>query len=245
MNSELLTVYSSPFRKERIGRNFDGGYVVCDIPNAEYDILLSAGIDRDTSFEDAWLTKYPSKKCIAFDGTIDNCPSTHPNFTWIKKNITAKIPRKPTLLETLIKQPIFTNETNLHDILNSHKSIFLKMDIEGYEIPWLETLTPAHMDSLSQIVIEFHSPFSERESYVFEKINKTHILLHIHGNNCCGTRLHDGVVIPNIFECTYIHKRYVTSPLVLNEESLPSNLDEPNVQDKEDISLDYKPFVNI
>lgn len=246
MNHTLLTVYSSPFKKERIGRSFDGGYVVCDIQDIEYDLLLAGGIDRDTSFEDAWLNKYPSKKCLAYDGTINKCPSTHPNFTWIKKNITATPSKKTDIITKLIKRPaVATNETNLHDILNSYKSIFLKMDIEGWEIPWLETLTPKHMDSLSQIIIEFHTPFSERENKIFEKLNKTHVLLHLHGNNCCGTRIHNGIIIPNIFECTYVHKRFIPSPLTLNKDPLPCVLDSPNIQDRDDILLHHNPFMNV
>jgi hypothetical protein len=229
MNPSTLTLFRSPFSKQRLGRKFDGGYVVCNIPNVEYDVLLSAGIDRDTSFEDEWLEKYPTKKCIAFDGTITECPSKHSNFIWVNKNIGGSSDSK---------------HTNLHDILDSNNSIFLKMDIEGAEIPWLQSLSSSQMNKLSQIVIEFHSPFSRTENAMFEKINKTHKLLHFHGNNCCGTREHNGVVIPNVFECTYVHNRYITGTLELNKEPLPTKLDEPNIQGRDDIVLTNKPFVN-
>lgn len=229
MDPNVLTLYESPFTKKRLGRKFDGGYVICEIPNVEYDILLSAGIDNDTSFEDEWLIQNPYKKCIAFDKTIMTCPSTHSNFKWIKKNIGGSNDN---------------DHTNLHDFLISNDNVFIKMDIEGSEISWFESLNELHMNKMSQIVIEFHSPFSNRENLIFEKINKTHVLLHFHGNNCCGTRIHMGVMIPNVFECTYVHKKYINTNLNLNRESIPSNYDNPNIQGREDIVLTTPPFVH-
>lgn len=229
MNPQSLTVYKSPFQKERIGRDFDGGYVVCTIPDVKYDILIGAGISNDTSFEDMWLEKNPGIKCIGFDGTIQSCPSKNPNFTWINKNI----------------GPVSdANHSNLSDLVDTHQSVFLKMDIEGAEIPWLETLTLEQMNRLSQIVIEFHFPFSARHGNVFEKINKTHKLLHFHCNNCCGTHVHKDVVIPNVFECTYVHNKYITGKLELNDVAIPSELDQPNIKTRDDISITHPPFVH-
>jgi hypothetical protein len=229
MQVSNLTVYASPYEKVRIGRNYDGGYVTCSIPNIVYDTFLAAGIDVDTSFEDDFLNRYPNLRCVAFDGTINTCPSTHPRFQWIKKNIGGSNDE---------------THTNMHNLLNDSHSVFLKMDIEGAEIPWLESLSDLHMSKLSQIVMEFHSPFSDRENAMFAKLNKTHTLVHFHGNNCCGTCEHNGTTVPNVFECTYIHKRYISAPLSLNTNPIPSLLDQPNIQGREDIVLTNKPFVN-
>ena len=53
-----LRVYKSEFPKERIGKNNDGGYVICNIPNIKYDVLISGGISNDTTFEDQFLNKF-------------------------------------------------------------------------------------------------------------------------------------------------------------------------------------------
>jgi hypothetical protein len=260
MDPSQFVVYKTPYSKYRIGNQSDGGYVVCNIPSVQYDLLLSGGVDNDSSFEDDFLNRCPTIQCFAYDGTIQRSPSKHPRFIWIPKNIsdhTSSVVRVPvseriafrggkvkTLYNYIERQTENPPVTNLHDVLQTHRSVFLKMDIEGYEIPWFESLNDNHMDRLSQIVIEFHSPFSERENRVFEKLNKTHVLVHIHGNNNCGTRVYKDIVFPNVFECTYIHKRYIRGDLEKNTEAFPTTLDRPNIPAKEEIYLDHWPFVS-
>jgi len=137
-----LTLYTPRFLKKRIGRNNDGGYVICEIPNITYDVLLSGGIKDDTSFEDNFLELNPTIQCYAFDGTIDSSPSKNSRFNFLKKNIAA------------INSD---NLTNLHEYLSKYKNIFVKMDIEGSEFDWLNSLNSEHMNNISQMVIEFHS----------------------------------------------------------------------------------------
>ena len=223
----LLTVYKSPFPKMRIGRETDGGYVIAIIPNHTYDLLLAGGIANDISFEEHFLQVYDQTKCIALDGTINQLPTTNDRIMFIKKNI-----GKFNSAEL----------TNLHDIIDSYKSIFVKMDIEGAEINWLKSLTDDHLNKFDQIVIEFHYPFTKNDNEALIKLNTNHSLIHFHGNNACGVRDVDGINIPNIFECTYIHNRFITK-LELNNENIPSIFDRPNINNKAEIFLDYAPFV--
>ena len=228
MNPDVLTVYQSPFPKLRCGKDYDGGYIIVDLPNVNYTTLLAGGIDNDISFEEDFINKYPNIKSFAFDGTIDKLPKENNNITFIKKNIGFE-----------------NNErvTNLNDIINANDFIFVKMDIEGGEIPWIKGLSDIQMNKFEQIVMEFHCPFSDDEIDVFDKINKNHYLVHFHGNNCCGVRNHKGVVIPNIFECTYLHKKYFTDIPNLNTDLIPGNLDMKNT-DEDEIYINYPPFVN-
>lgn len=41
IDPNYLTVYESPFDKIRLGKDFDGGYIICNIPNINYDFFLS------------------------------------------------------------------------------------------------------------------------------------------------------------------------------------------------------------
>ena len=228
MNPQVLTVYKSPFEKLRIGKDNDGGYIIVDIPNIKYNILLAGGIETDISFEEDFINKYPNVKTFAFDGTINNLPKQNNNITFIKKNIGFE--NNPKV-------------TNLHDIINANNSIFIKMDIEGGEIPWIKSLSNDQMNKFEQIVMEFHCPFSNNEIDVFDKINKNHYLIHFHGNNCCGVRNHRDVVIPNVFECTYLHKKYFTEVPALNTDLIPGVLDMKNTSNDE-IYINHPPFVN-
>jgi hypothetical protein len=228
MNPSVLTVYKSPFQKIRLGKDFDGGYIIADIPNVKYSLLIAGGIYDDISFEEEFIKKYPNSKCIAFDGTINNLPSENENITFIKKNIG------------------FENSdtvTNLNDIINANTNIFVKIDIEGAEIPWIKSLSDEQINKFEQLVMEFHFPFTENEINVFDKINKNHYLVHFHGNNCCGTREHFGILMPNVFECTYLHKKYFETIPELNTDIIPGVLDMKNTGNEE-IYINYPPFVN-
>jgi hypothetical protein len=228
MNPNVLTVYKSPFPKIRLGKDFDGGYIIADIPNVNYSILIAGGIDNDVSFEEEFVNKYTNTKCFAFDGTINNLPSENENITFIKKNIGFENNN---------------NVTNLNDIINAYTNIFVKMDIEGGEIPWIKSLSDEQINKFEQLVMEFHLPFTDNEINVFDKINKNHYLIHFHGNNCCGTREHNGVIMPNVFECTYLHKKYFETIPELNTDTIPGVLDMKNIENEE-IYINYPPFVN-
>ena len=229
MNPAVLTTYKSPFTKLRLGNNNDGGYIIAEIPNVNYTTFLAGGIEGDISFEEAFINKYSNVKTFAFDGTIGSLPKQNNNIIFIKKNIGGE-----------------NNEqvTNLHDIINENNSIFVKMDIEGGEIPWIKSLSDEQMNKFEQIVLEFHYPFSDNEIDVFDKINKNHYLIHFHGNNNCGVREHNGVIIPNVFESTYLHKKYFTDIPELNKDLIPGSVDMPNCHHMNDIHINYPPFVN-
>ena len=228
MDPSVLTVYKSPFTKLRLGKDNDGGYIIAEIPDINYTILLTGGIERDISFEEDFINKYPNVKCFAFDGTIYNLPTY---ITPIQASCTN------------IGFENNENFTNLHDIINDSKCIFVKMDIEGGEIPWINSLSDDQINKFEQIVMEFHYPFSNNEITVFDKINKNHYLIHFHGNNCCGYRFHNGIIIPNVFECTYLHKKYFINEPELNTDPIPSKLDMKNTNNDE-IYINHPPFVN-
>ena len=231
MDPTVLTVYKSPFPKIRLGKDNDGGYVMSEIPNISYNTLIAGGIADDISFEEQFIKKYKNVECFLFDGTIDKLPveNLNENMFYIKKNIGAYND---------------DNNTNLHDIINSHSNIFIKMDIEGGEIPWIKSLTHEQMNKFEQIVMEFHLPFSDEENYVFNKINQTHVLVHFHPNNACGVRLHKNVIIPNVFECTYLHKKYFVTEPELNTDLIPSSIDMKNLPWNNDICISWEPFVS-
>jgi hypothetical protein len=227
MDPSALTVFQSPYPKIRLGKDDDGGYIIADIPDIKYQILLSGGILDDISFETDFVNKYDTH-CITFDGSIDTIPGESTKIEFVKKNIGSD------------NSDIVTN---LHDIIAVNENIFVKMDIEGGEIPWIKSLSDMQLNTFDQIVMEFHYPFTDNEIEIFDKLNKNHYLIHFHGNNCCGVINHMGVEIPNVFECTYLHKKFFATPPALNTASIPSPLDMKNTSNPE-IYIDYPPFVH-
>jgi hypothetical protein len=238
---ENLILYTVPLEKERIGKPFDGGYVIYDLPGS-YDIVISGGISNDISFEQAIVEKFPCTPCMAFDGTIPNLPEDDYRIYFVKKNLGKEN------TESL---------SNLHKEIEPFSNIFMKMDIEGHEFRLFPTFSDEQMNKIKQLVIEIHSPgdiqlhptyftglsdiTNETMFALFKKITRTHTLVHVHPNNGCKTYTIDGISFPNVFECTFIRNEYVTSKTP-NTESLPLSIDMPNIPQLPVVIFDSYPF---
>ncbi len=232
MNIDFLTVYKPIDEKIRLGKNNDGGYVMMNL-DTKYDLFISCGVSDDVSFENAVLERYSClSKCLAFDGTIDKIPAdANQKIEFIKKNIGGTN----------------TNEvSNLHQEIVNYSNILLKCDIEGSEYELFALLNEQQMMSFKQIVIEIHYPFANESTWsILGKLQQTHYLCHLHVNNHCGTTTFnttDGklLIVPNVFEAAYIRKEQV---LERSNAPIPDpNLDQPNVLDKEEISLTGWPY---
>ena len=227
---ESLKCYKSKQPKIRLGKDNDGGYVI--VEGYKYDLMIGCGISNDSSFEHSFLEKYPNVPIDTYDGNINSFPNSHPKIKFTKKNIGGANTEKTT---------------NLHNLIESKNNIFLKMDIEGGEYDWLNSLSKKQLNKFQQIVIEFHKPFSVDRYKTLEKLADTHNLIHIHGNNYGSIikKKHKGkiVTIPKVFECTYIRKD--SRNLHLNDKSFPISLDQPNKPDTQDIILLGYPYSTI
>lgn len=232
-NLDLLKVFSFE-KKARLGICSDGGYVIAEI-KVEYDCYISAGISNEESFSRDFILKYNMNKLnsFGFDGTIENYPYKYTkDITFIKKNINS------------FNDP---NNTDLKFLIENYNNIFLKMDIEGGEYPWLLSLTNNNLNKFKQIVIEFHGITNEQwgtnyndKIKCLEKLNETHYIIHVHGNNHSFSN--NG--IPDVIEITYVNKNYFNNIPKLNNISLPiKNLDYPNHVSKIDFDLNFYPFV--
>jgi len=110
---EGLVVYVPPQPMRRVGKDNDGGYLICDLPGS-YDLFISGGISNDISFESHFCSLFPETHCFAFDGTIDKLPVPDSRITFVKKNLGK--------FETL-------QMTTLRSYMEGYNDIFLKMDI--------------------------------------------------------------------------------------------------------------------
>jgi hypothetical protein len=169
---------------------------------------------------------------FGFDGTIHNYPYHYTNkISFIKKNINAYNDNY---------------NTNLDYLINKYDNIFLKMDIEGYEYPWLLSLDENQLSKFKQIVIEFHGitndgwGWSNADKRIcLAKLANTHYIIHAHGNN--NSFMLNG--IPNVIELTFVNKKYFNSIPKLNKQNLPiENIDCRNVIHYDDFILNHYPF---
>lgn len=232
-NLRLLQVYNFD-KKIRCGSKNDGGYVIAEL-DGEYDCYISAGISNEESFSRDFINKYNmcEYNSFGFDGTIDKYPHEYTkNISFIKKNI---------------NNYNDDNNTNLSYLMNKYNNIFLKMDIEGGEYPWLLMIDETQLNKFKQIVIEFHGitnngwncNFNDKIK-CFEKLSKTHYIVHAHGNNF-GPVVNG---IPDVIELTYVNKNYFNLVPEYNTQSLPiANLDYSNNASSNDINLNYYPFI--
>ena len=230
-----LEVYDpKPFQKQRVGSAHDGGYVIVHGDVLCYDLMLSAGIETNIDFENAFLKLHPYVQCEAFDGTVNSFPTTSENIRFHKKNI------GPTNSDSI---------TNWHSYLDEYKNVFVKMDIEGSEYEWIDTLTAKHLSHILQLVIEFHSPYKNEQHWkMIDKLNTTHYLVHIHGNNFAPTVSFTpnplNATLPDVFECTFVRKTAFAACPAYNVTPFPvPELDTPNCRVRPDIPLTGYPYV--
>jgi hypothetical protein len=253
---DLLRVYHfDTSKKIRLGVNNDGGYVIADIAGAAadaaaasvegvYDCYISAGVSNEESFTRDFLKRYSGPcslnetNCFAFDGTIVAYPTQYTDkITFFKKNIGGGEVDTDAL-------------TNLRFVLDKYSRVFLKMDIEGGEYPWLMRMTADDLRKIRQLVIEFHgitgtgwgSSFEDKWACI-NKLSETHYFVHAHGNNYSHTISH----IPDVIELTCIEKSYFADSGVppLNKSPLPIlGLDFANCSARHDIDLNVYPFVS-
>jgi hypothetical protein len=220
---DALIVYQSLTPKIRLGNFNDGGYVVCEAET--YDCFLSGGVATNTSFEEALLDKYPELSCRTYDGTIDCLPNPRDRMSFDKRNISS--------LES-------EHTTNLHALLTEHLNVFVKMDVEGSEYEWIAALSDEMLSHIRQLVVEIHWPFEPEKWSVLTRLAKSHWLIHLHPNNCAGVSHVNGVDVPDVFECTYLHKS--VGILRRSRDSIPTYIDQQNHPGIPDILLRGHPY---
>lgn len=236
MTSSSLKVHHFD-KKIRLGVCRDGGYVLGELYGNNkpvYDCYISCGVGDEESFSKEFIEKYDMTEVnsFAYDGSISKYPDNYTkNISFVQKNI------GPVNDE---------NNTNLFQLIQRYEDIFLKMDIEGGEYPWILAIDEASLKKIKQIVIEFHGitnngyGCNKQGKYkCLDKLSNTHFLIHAHGNNY-GEVL-DG--IPDVIELTYINKKCYEIYPCLNSIPLPiPDLDFSNYCGYNDIDLNFRPF---
>ena len=228
---DLLTISrAEEFDLVRVGRDYDGGYIMLDdLPGG---IAYSFGISTDVSWDKDMASR--GYDVFMYDHTIDGLPEENPRFHWSKLGIsdgTSQDDRLKTLEELIT--------ANGHE---GERNMILKMDVEGAEWGFLETAKPETLAQFSQMTFEFHDMTNpqdpERVLSSLRKINATHQLVHLHANNFSGYITADGKNFASVLEASYVlrGKHKFSSDY---DVMLPLEIDSPNSRSYPEIVLGH------
>lgn len=212
----------------RIGRDYDGGYVMYD-DFAGRKVAYSFGINDDVSWDIDMAGK--SIEIYMYDHTIAAIPEEHERFHWFQTGIGAEDAPQDKLmsLSSLICE-------NGHQELSG---MILKMDVEGAEWDVLPNVSRELLEKFDQIAIELHG-MNSPDDYAaicasLKKLNSTHQLVHIHANNYRLGVQTGHKYLPDVLEGTYLLRgKYEFKE---SENQFPRALDMPNDRECPDIFL--------
>lgn len=224
---ERLRPASSRFPLIRMGGANDGGYLVPDDLDG-IAACISPGISNECSFDDDAAAR--GMDVHMADASVDGPPSANPKFHFSK-----------LFLDTFNSDTTITLEDFCRDVAPG-ADLLLEMDIEGAEYRVLQSASDALMRRFRIMVIEFHSltslftPFGfEQISAVFDKLLRTHAVVHIHPNNAAPAFNREDIAIPPFLEFTF-HRRdrgeFTARPL-----TFPHPLDSKNDTQVPDVVL--------
>ena len=196
----------------------DGGYIMID--DFHPYIAYSFGISNDVSWDTGMAQR--GYEVYMYDPTIDSVPA-NPKFHFFKEGISG-------IDDNVL--PYKTLEHLLHRNNHTGEGMILKMDVEGAEWHFLETVSEETLAKFDQIVLEVHgivnTAVPEYMVQCLDKLNLTHTLVHVHGNNTAPWVRAGERIYYNAMELTYISKKYHTYS---GDVYLPIDIDVPNASD--------------
>lgn len=222
--------------KRRLGRDRDGGYVMLD----DFDGIaaaVSVGIADDVSW-DLDIVEH-GIPVLQFDPSIPAPPIANPLFRFEPLAVMPQNGDGEITLDTIVNERLAGVDGPL----------LLKLDIEGFEWSVISATSIPTLRRFKQIVCEFHtleqlgeSQFSITAGALFAKLNMTHAVVHVHGNNCANFVNIGNVVVPQSLEVSFaLRDAY---ELTASDEVFPTPLDRPNEPDRADLYLGQFRFEN-
>ena len=123
---------------------------------------------------------------------------------------------------------------------NDH--MILKIDVEGAEWDVLCSLPEDILMKFDQIVMELHGmldlSLKDKIKYGLWAVNRTHQLVHVHGNNVGNVLvLDDDFILPDLIEVTYVRRDMYK--FIPSKRAFPTELDVRSVPIFPEIPLGY------
>ncbi|HKN07884.1 MAG TPA: hypothetical protein VJ376_00110 [Pseudomonadota bacterium] len=193
---------------------------------------MSLGIGGD----DKWDMSIADRgiRVFQFDDTIDAAPTQHARCNFFRCKVVPAVPRGKS-------------ERTIEAILAEHAlsgagDLLLKVDIDGGEWEIFNVLDESIIAQFRQIVCEFHDfcrmsqpGWRLRALQIFEKLSRTHCVLHVHGNNRSPLVVVGNVSIPDVIELTFVRRKDYN--IRESDTVFPTELDRPNYPGDQDLYL--------
>jgi hypothetical protein len=215
--------------KIRVGRDFDGGYVMLDDfagIRAAYSLGIGDDVSWDIDVADRGIDLYQ------YDHTIDSMPRWHPRFHWYQYGISASPSERFVTLPRALADHGHSEQDEL----------LLKCDIEGAEWAVLAAMKPEELRPFRQIVMELHGfqmldrpDFRARAERAVATLTANHTVVHVHANNNSAYSIVGAVPVPAAMEITLV--RSDAASLVPNDQTFPTSLDMPSNPHRADFCL--------
>jgi len=218
-----------PIELIRIGKDFDGGYIVPKISLEKSDALIGYGIRDDISFEEAYSNLY-NKESYGFDCDAKQLNIQNKLTHLIKECIaTDKFLENTNAL--IDKSKISSFSQQLSNLSLKEKNIFIKMDIEGAEFEALPDVLK-FSKNITGIAIEIHfwrdaSDF-KKAIELLKLIEQDFILVHLHASNCRNSGFYtknSTGPISRTLEFSFINKNLVQKYQISKNQTHPSDMD--------------------
>jgi hypothetical protein len=234
----------------RLGRNWDGGYIVPGEFLDNISVLITFGIGPDWSFESDFLKLNHKNICIGVDYSVsdylfyeDACLSIFKNLhfksrwkyfinrlerflSWKKfiKNPRFLFINKRVFDSYQFSDCILVSDVMKHEFLlgaDSGYRCILKCDIEGGEYRIIHDILL--VDNIDVLILEFHdiNPLAKTFLDAINSIGEIYEIFHIHPNNSAAISPVSG--FPDVIEVTFI-KRSKLGEDELNSRIQPGTL---------------------
>ena len=216
----------------RLGRDFDGGYLVCEKTLNKCQNLITLGVGDDISFEIDFFKKKQECNISLYDHTVNDSLFFKIIMKYFRRAITFRVSPKHLMNsivsylnykkflkkknvqlfnKKVVQKAETSNEVSLKNILNEvleNKKNLLKVDIEGGEYEIIDQICIEN-STIEMLIIEFH--WINKKKNIFreciKKLNSHFKIIHIHANNYKKINQEDYFF--DVIELTFINKRNV------------------------------------
>ncbi len=204
---------------ERIGKQNDGGYLMCGNLLGDVRSAYSYGI----AGEDSWGCDVSKRGKVivhqydCFDPTRPVCEGGQQDFH------DECVGAKPGTIESRFFDSVAHQIQKNGDV---GKTLVVKMDVEGAELESLAAAPDDLLDKIDQLVMELHAA-DERYLTLVKRLKRTFVPVHLHFNNSrCTTQFKP---FPSfVYEVSFVNKRLAVLDASAPRPTLPRSLDERN-----------------